>query len=308
MCIYHRYLICVCLFSLFISGCKQKYTSQFPPTPAHTPWDTSKDPNLVVIDGWLDTLKGTEWEVKTTPTATPQATVTPIPTPIPSPTATPTPKPTPEPVYIKPAIVELPRYALSGKGYQLILDFEVGGGKQYYDRYLARPSWPGASSGVTIGVGYDLGYNSRNDILTDWRRLGSDAERLADVNGATGARARGLVSRVRDILIKWDDAEQVFNDITINKFILLTKRAYPHFDELHADAQAVLVSISFNRGTSMVGDRRRELRSIKDLVPQKDYKGMAAQIRAMKRLWVGQGVDGLLRRREAEARMMESCK
>jgi GH24 family phage-related lysozyme (muramidase) len=34
---------------------------------------------------------------------------------------------------------------------------------------------------------------------------------------------------------------------------------------------------------------------------------VADQLRRMKRLWVGKGLDGLLRRREAEALMVENC-
>ena len=37
-----------------------------------------------------------------------------------------------------------------------------------------------------------------------------------------------------------------------------------------------------------------------------DLQEIADQIRAMKRLWVGKGVDGLLKRRDAEADLVES--
>jgi GH24 family phage-related lysozyme (muramidase) len=47
--------------------------------------------------------------------------------------------------------------------------------------------------------------------------------------------------------------------------------------------------------------------NIKDLVVNKDYKGIAKEIRSMKRLWEGKGLDGLLKRREKEANMVESC-
>jgi GH24 family phage-related lysozyme (muramidase) len=49
------------------------------------------------------------------------------------------------------------------------------------------------------------------------------------------------------------------------------------------------------------------MKYIKDLVPKKDYKGIAAEIRNMKRLWQGKGLDGLIERRESEARLVESC-
>jgi peptidoglycan hydrolase-like protein with peptidoglycan-binding domain len=37
---------------------------------------------------------------------------------------------------------------------------EEVGGRDYYDSSCARPAWPGGDSGVTIGVGYDLGYQT----------------------------------------------------------------------------------------------------------------------------------------------------
>jgi GH24 family phage-related lysozyme (muramidase) len=47
--------------------------------------------------------------------------------------------------------------------------------------------------------------------------------------------------------------------------------------------------------------------NIKDLVANKDYKGIAKEIRSMKRLWEGKGLDGLLKRRDKEAKMVEIC-
>jgi hypothetical protein len=34
---------------------------------------------------------------------------------------------------------------------------------------------------------------------------------------------------------------------------------------------------------------------------------LAKEFRKMKRIWVGKGLDGLLERREAEAKLIESC-
>ena len=57
----------------------------------------------------------------------------------------------------------------------------------------------------------------------------------------------------------------------------------------------------------MKGSRRSEMRNIRSLVLQKDYKSIAREIRSMKRIWRGKGLDGLLKRREAEAILVESC-
>jgi len=43
------------------------------------------------------------------------------------------------------------------------------------------------------------------------------------------------------------------------------------------------------------------------LVPKKEYKEIANEIRKMKRLWIDKNMDGLVKRREAEARLVENC-
>ncbi len=200
-----------------------------------------------------------------------------------------------------------PRPEVSPDGLQLIYDYEVGGGKAYYDRFLRRPEWPGGYSGVTVGVGYDLGYNSQSVILRDWHMV-VERERLAGVAGITGQRAKAALGSVRDILISWDLANGVFQDVTLARFWGLTQRTFPGFEKLRPNAQAALVSLVFNRGSSLVGESRREMRAIKALVPSEDYKGIAGQIRAMKHLWpLSSDVGlGLQRRRESEARLMET--
>jgi GH24 family phage-related lysozyme (muramidase) len=49
------------------------------------------------------------------------------------------------------------------------------------------------------------------------------------------------------------------------------------------------------------------MRAVRDAVAQGDLQEIANQIRAMKRLWVGKGMDGLLTRRDAEADLVESA-
>lgn len=204
-------------------------------------------------------------------------------------------------------LVDLPpEPTLSTAGLDLIYEFEVGGGKSYYNRYLIHPEWPGAASGVTIGVGYDLGYNSATVIPKDWFALGTATTgRLATAAGITGSRARSILPRYRDISIEWMDADNVFKRTTLSRFYAQTKKAFPGLTELRPNAQAALVSLVFNRGPSMAGESRREMRAIQSLVTKKDYAGIAKQIQLMERLWRGTDVGpGLIRRREAEAKLV----
>jgi hypothetical protein len=194
---------------------------------------------------------------------------------------------------------------ISPNGLKLLLDFEVGGGKEYYERFLARPSWPGGESGCTVGIGYDLGYTPRERFLGDWHALeDSDRDRLGATIGVKGLRARERCKEVRDIVIGWPVALEVFERATVPFWVGQTKLAFPGSDALPWDAFSALVSLVFNRGPAMDGDRRREMRAIRDAVPAHDLAKIAKQIRAMKRLWPS--VPGLRRRRDAEAALVES--
>ena len=175
---------------------------------------------------------------------------------------------------------------------------------------IDQPSdWPGGSSGITIGIGYDLGYESADDFTSDWQPLLSagDFTTLTQVVGLKGTSAQAKASSLKTIKIKTSDAETVFLERSVPKYQKLTQQAFPGVDDLPADAQGALFSLVYNRGTSMEGDSRKEMRAIRDAVPNKDLQTIADQLRAMKRLWVGKGLDGLLKRRDAEADLVESC-
>jgi len=83
--------------------------------------------------------------------------------------------------------------------------------------------------------------------------------------------------------------------VTLARFWGLCQRTWPGFDNLRPNAQAALLSLTFNRGSSMVGGNRREMRNIRDMTASKDYAG----------IWRNTpDGPGLIRRREAEAKLM----
>jgi GH24 family phage-related lysozyme (muramidase) len=181
----------------------------------------------------------------------------------------------------------------------LILEFEG----------VDQPSeWPGESSGITIGAGYDLGFCSAEQFEEDWSPyLSSDEiERLKDVIGISGEAARRRAGEFRDIRIRTADAEKVFKERTLPLYSQQTEDAFPGVDGLPPKVQGALVSLVFNRGPGMDGDRRKEMRAIRDAVAEGDLQEIADQLRAMKRLW-GPNMRGLLRRRDAEADLVESA-
>ena len=100
----------------------------------------------------------------------------------------------------------------------------------------------------------------------------------------------------------------------VSPWVNRTERAFPGMEKLPAQAQAALISLVFNRGPGMRGRRRSEMRTIRKLVhdysPRNGAESLteiAGQLRNMKRLWIGKGLPGMLRRREAEAELVLSA-
>jgi GH24 family phage-related lysozyme (muramidase) len=73
--------------------------------------------------------------------------------------------------------------------------------------------------------------------------------------------------------------------------------------DLPGDCAAALVSLVFNRGTSLSGDRRREMSNIQALLRTGNLKEIPNQFREMKRLWPQ--TEGLRSRRIQEADLFE---
>lgn len=202
---------------------------------------------------------------------------------------------------------------LNDRSLKLIFDFEVGGGENYYNKFLKNPTWPGEQSGVTIGVGYDIGYVNKAEFANDWKNLQKESfDRLYKVVGIKGYQAKELAKRLKDIVVPWDMAFNVFINKTVKKFYDLTKDTFPNFDKLPEDAKGGLVSLVFNRGASLDGNRRREMKNIKDIMnktekfDEKTLRQIAEEIRKMKRIWAGGSIEkGMSRRRDAEADLIE---
>jgi GH24 family phage-related lysozyme (muramidase) len=155
-------------------------------------------------------------------------------------------------------------------------------------------------------IGYDLGYNTGRQTRKDWSRdlPEIDLERLVSVCGLKGEGARQVLKNIEPISIPLEAAQRVFYESTLTRYAADTARVYGGVQDLHPNAQAALLSLVFNRGASLSGPRRKEMAAIKELVAQKDYAGIATQIRSMKRLWEDKGLDGLLKRREDETRLV----
>lgn len=194
---------------------------------------------------------------------------------------------------------------LSAKARALILEFEG----------IDQPSkWPGASSGITLGYGFDLGYQTRKEFIEAWSRhlTGGAMQALSAVIGVTGTAAKSKATRFRAITITKAAAEEVFTRCTVPRILKMVQQAFPGVEKLAADAAGALASLVYNRGTAMTGDTRKEMAQIRTAIKTEAptgalYEYIAGRVQAMKRLPTHKQLKGLQRRRDAEAALIRSC-
>lgn len=196
---------------------------------------------------------------------------------------------------------------ISKKAIELIIQHEIGG-REVYTRKYQKPIWTGGDSGLTIGIGYDLGYIKEKDLFSDWAGLNLNflnaMKRFCGVKGeVVKTMMRG---EVLNVVIPYNMAYDVFVKKSLPKYYAMTKKIYPQLDSLNEDTRGALVSMVYNRGAKLDGESRKEMKAIVELVAKQDYDGIAEQIERSKRLWEGKGLDGLVIRRENEADLIRS--
>jgi GH24 family phage-related lysozyme (muramidase) len=192
---------------------------------------------------------------------------------------------------------------LSKKAIDLIIQFEVGG-RAYYEKKLQSPIWAGGESGITIGMGYDMGYCNEKQFFQDWgnQLTPNFLDPLRKVVGLKGIQAKQMLrGELLQVKISYNQAYEVFVKSSVPKYFKLTKTIYPELETLNEDTQGALVSMVYNRGNKLEGNSRAEMKAIVKMVKDKNYDGIAEEIEKSKRHWEGKGLDGLVVRREAEA-------
>lgn len=198
---------------------------------------------------------------------------------------------------------------------RMIVGFEVSGEKAYEQKYR-KPIWPKGASGVTFGVGYDLGYTNASGLEEDWKDYLSIEGRttLSPALGVKGDAAKQLLSVVGSVEVPFKDALKQFKEQTLPKYVALTENVLPNTSELKDGAVGALVSLTFNRGASYrirkdedPTGRYEEMREIRRLMREKKFSEIPEQIRKMKRIWQGnRDMAGLLTRREMEAELFQA--
>ena len=196
---------------------------------------------------------------------------------------------------------------ISQQAIDLIVYYEVTDEKTYTNRYQ-RPTWPEGASGVTVGIGYDLGYASRDKIENDWKGKVSALmlDNMILCSGAHGKTAQQLRRVVRPkILVPWKTAMEVFLEGDVPEWTTTVVKKIPKAANLHPHCLGAIVSLAYNRGPSFdnSGGRYKEMRMIKFWITTNQLSKVSAEIRAMKRLWPN--VKGLRVRRDAEAKLFE---
>jgi peptidoglycan hydrolase-like protein with peptidoglycan-binding domain len=203
---------------------------------------------------------------------------------------------------------------LATEGVAMIAREETGG-LAYYEQVTRWPHFPGVQSGITIGVGYDLRWNSEEDFRTLWGPVLEPAavEELSLDIGRRGSRRRARELRDMGVEVPFAAAWQAFVAHTLPRFTDDTAGIYPSLTRLPDLCRSVLVSLVFNRGTSLRGATRAEMRHIRDVLVRADDDSLHKlqrkmillevedQILAMRRLWSPE--SGLIRRRQTEANL-----
>lgn len=181
--------------------------------------------------------------------------------------------------------------------------------------------WPGGGSGITLGYGCDIGADPTS--LHYWTGILTSDElaTLAQAQGITGRRAQEIQSRFRGINVTRAGALKMFMERNLPVEIARTLKAFPGLEFMPDVVIGAMVSLVFNRGTALDGNRRHEMLIISQILAEfrtfapeqqnqvkAEYiRKIAVQFRKMKRLWQGQGLDGLLVRRDAEADLVLSA-
>lgn len=202
---------------------------------------------------------------------------------------------------------------VSKESIEMIIFFEVSS-RSFYERNYARPmvpAWQTTVSGVTVGIGFDVGHNTPQQIRNATQGILSEREIVAlqSVAGMKGRNAHynGLPKVRHTVHVTYDQAEQIFYRDSLPRFTRLTANAFGlSQDRLHPHSNGALTSLVYNRGSSLANtDQRKEMRWIKSNISTNREDRVPSDIRSMKRLWSYTALRGLHTRRDAEAAMFQ---
>ena len=192
-------------------------------------------------------------------------------------------------------------FVVSEKLFEFILEIE---------RYSEYPyALSDNSSGITIAYGYDLGHQTSATIDTELSGLYTprEIETLKTALGKRGADARAHLATVRHIAISKENALKLAATMK-KRYAQQVVDIYPKAINLHPDCQGALLSLVINRGNSLTGDTRLEMKQIQEDLIGNKFENIPSRLRSMKKLWANdRNRIGLVQRREKEAVFFEEA-
>jgi GH24 family phage-related lysozyme (muramidase) len=199
---------------------------------------------------------------------------------------------------------------ISQQATDLVIACEVSS-RAVYERLYQVPVWPKGASGLTVGIGYDIGYVSDVELKRDWEPYLPMAAilKLSQACRIKGTAAAAIVKDFADIRIGWDSAKRQFEEQARPRYVGMTRSTLPNPERLNGSTLGALVSLVYNRGASFAleGDRYAEMRNIKSHMASGNLNIIPNELRSMERLWRGRpDMRGVVLRREAEALLFES--
>jgi GH24 family phage-related lysozyme (muramidase) len=181
---------------------------------------------------------------------------------------------------------------------------EEDSGQAYYVRHYEHFEWPLGASGPTVGIGYDCGYSTTQQIKDDWETFVS-AETVAVLTKAAELKGLAAAEFVREhaktVTITWDQAMAQFKGREMPKWEAIVESHLPNNAILCGDCFGAIVSLAYNRGPSFdaPGPHYAEMRAIKANIAAGHLAAIPNDFLEMRRLWPRGG--DLWNRREHEA-------
>ncbi|HTJ83932.1 MAG TPA: hypothetical protein VL400_19570 [Polyangiaceae bacterium] len=223
----------------------------------------------------------------------------------------------------------------SSKTSMLISAWEHAGGDptKVRSRYNPLPHWPGGASGLTIGMGYDLRYQSPAQLHSDWdgvltpeqlARLEAYTTQVKIVKGkqrkVVGPKpTKAALKAMADIEVRYKEGLKVFEDKILPRYREDAYRTFPGLKDMDPYTQASVIAMTYNRGTGYDDDpnrkrgeskakQRKRLARAKHFVEMKgaifrqDTVAISAILREMK---AETSMKGVKNRREGEAKYLD---
>jgi GH24 family phage-related lysozyme (muramidase) len=198
----------------------------------------------------------------------------------------------------------------------LIVASEVTSKAAYTKKYTG-VIWPRNASGPTIGIGYDLGYVTRNNFREDWSGYVDKAtiDQLSFLCGVTGSNSKTEIAKLKQMpSIDYDTAYRQCVKEVLPRYTDELENTLKNCDRLSGKQLGALVSLSYNRGFSYrissakdKSGRYVEMRNIAKHMADGNFAKIPDELKSMRRLWANDSnVRGVALRRKIEAELFAS--